>query len=156
MNDDERIRAYYKRWKPGRRVFLDWFLGQRNARVKQFEHFILSELTFLLTEGEVAKLLEIETGLSQAEARSTAETLEVYLDNPLTIDYAMSLSDMIAAGHYDRKDKHITTENFPIRGIDTVDVKSRLIHFDRDVGGDEVVHYLMKLNLVPSDLEHLL
>ena len=75
---------------------------------------------------------------------------------PVTIDYGMSLADMIEAGHYDWTNSDITAEHFPIKGRGKAEVKLELVHFDRAVSTDEALEELDKQGLRPAKIEELL
>ena len=100
------------------------------------------------------------------EGKITAENFQTFLENPnkffedngfpVTVDFGMSLVDMIAAGNYGWKNGDITVEHFPIVGSGTTDVKLRLITLGRDAKTTEVDAYIAGLNVESAKLEHLL
>lgn len=75
---------------------------------------------------------------------------------PVTVNYAVSLTDMIAAGKYGYANEYITAKNFPIQGEGEVNTEVVLVHFNRDITSEAVVTELAQMGLEPAKLEHLL
>lgn len=61
----------------------------------------------------------------------------------ITVDYGLTLEQMIAAAHYDWKNSDITTKRFPITGSGTVTLEARLFHFNRLISSEEVVKLIL-------------
>ena len=74
----------------------------------------------------------------------------------VTVDYGMSLADMIAAGRYDWTNSDITAKHFPVKGEGKAEVEIQLVHFDRVMGSDDVIRELDKMGLRPAAIEELL
>jgi hypothetical protein len=76
---------------------------------------------------------------------------------PITVDYAKSLAEMIAAGKYPYWNECITAENFPIMGEGSVNTEIVLVHFYRDnIEADDAVKELEQMGLRPATLPELL
>ena len=76
---------------------------------------------------------------------------------PVTVNYNLSLEEIIAAGRYDWKNGDITVKHFPMKGEGITDVDIRLVHFDRVMdSSDEVIRKLDKMDLRPASIEELL
>lgn len=74
----------------------------------------------------------------------------------LTINYALTLAEMIAAGRYDWTNSDITAKRFPIVGLGTALVEHKLFHFDRTVSSDEAERLIVAGGYQPAKIEHLL
>ncbi len=75
----------------------------------------------------------------------------------VTVDYSLTLEQMIAAGRYDWKNSDINQKNFPIppskRGKE--DVVIELKHFNRTMDSDEVIRELDKDGFRPANVFEL-
>lgn len=90
----------------------------------------------------------IQTALAQSDL--------VY---PITVNYDLSLSEMIKAGHYDWVNQHITSEHFPVNGTDIKEVVTELVHFNhfnRYMEFKDMLRELEELGLRPATIEELL
>lgn len=89
-----------------------------------------------------------------------ARAVQVFIDqgsnNLLTLDYGMSLEQMIAAGQYDWMNSDITKERFPIVGSGVVEFECKLFHFDRNVSSEEATRLIIADGWQPAKIEHLL
>ena len=74
----------------------------------------------------------------------------------VSIDYTMSLKEMIKAGNYNWKNDDITDAHFPITGEGTADVKLRLICLARTATTKEVEEHLTAMDLRSATLAELL
>lgn len=74
----------------------------------------------------------------------------------VTVDYALSLAAMIAAGKYDWANEDIAQRNFPLRGEGKVEVGLRLVHLDREMSTEAVLAELDQRGLRPATLAELL
>lgn len=74
----------------------------------------------------------------------------------VTVDYAMTLPQMIAAGKYDWVNSDITQKNFPIEPSGAVEVPLELVDFGRSVGSDEVLAEFDRRGLRAATLPELL
>ena len=80
-----------------------------------------------------------------------------FVDYPISINYGLSLEEMITVGRYDWKNNDITEKRFPVKGEGVVDVDIQLVHFDRVMdSSDEVIRELDKMGLRPAKIEELL
>ena len=75
---------------------------------------------------------------------------------PVTVDYGMTLGDMVAAGGYDAKNDYITQENFPITGAGMVEVEFHLVHLNRYASTDAALVELNRQGFRPAKIEELL
>src|SRR3989338_4311673 len=73
----------------------------------------------------------------------------------LVVDYAQSLQQMIAAGHYDWVNSDIE-KNFSVQGNGRVELDAELIHFNRSIGSDEALKELDRLGYRAGTAEELL
>lgn len=78
---------------------------------------------------------------------------------PITMNYAQSLADMIAAGKYNNVNENITAKNFPITGVGTVNLEIVLFQPNfqpnRDIESDDVVKEMDQMGLRPATLPEL-
>ncbi len=75
---------------------------------------------------------------------------------PITVDYDLSLTQMIRQGRYSRHDENIIDTHFPIKGEGAISFDLELISFDRKLPIQEVLTELESRGLVPAKIEHLL
>lgn len=76
--------------------------------------------------------------------------------HPVTVDYGMTLEQMIAAGRYDSQNGDITAEHFPLQGTGKVEVELHLVHLNKVVSTEEVLAELDRRNLRPAKIEEIL
>jgi len=101
------------------------------------------------------------------EGRITAENFQNYLENPnrfiddgrifpVSIDYSMSVHDMIKAGKYD--EAHSDWSSFSVSGNGKMEAKLRLIPYPDEHLDDvqAVCNHINRLGLEPARVEHLL
>ncbi len=75
----------------------------------------------------------------------------------VSVDYAKTLPEMIAAGKYDWKNEDITEANFPqTHAEEVIDTTIEFVHLNRDASTDEALRYLEAEGLRPATLEELL
>lgn len=74
----------------------------------------------------------------------------------VTIDYRQTLRQMIAAGHYDSVNRHITEVAFPLPTGEAVEQELTLVHLDRVGSTDDVLHELDDLSVRSGRIEELL
>jgi hypothetical protein len=75
----------------------------------------------------------------------------------VTVNYAQTLEEMIAAGKYDWLKSDIKAKNFPVDGKGTSAVNIELVHFNRTMHSDEALAELNKMGLLrPANLPELL
>ncbi len=73
----------------------------------------------------------------------------------LTVDYAMSLEEMVAAGNYSEVDD-ITAKRFPLSGIGKVVFEAKLFHFGFHLSKREVAERVESEGFNLAKIEHLL
>lgn len=93
---------------------------------------------------------------SNEVARAVQSLIDRGGNNRLTLDYGMSLEQMVAAGHYDWTNSDITTKRFPIVGSGVVEFEHKLFHFDRNVSSEEADRLIIVDGWQPAKIEHLL
>jgi hypothetical protein len=90
-------------------------------------------------------------------ARAVQVLIDQGGDNLFSIDYNMSLEQMIAAGHYNSKNSDITPKRFPIVGSGVVEVGGhKFFHFDRTISSGEAEHLIIADGWQLGKIEHLL
>lgn len=95
-----------------------------------------------LTErrGLLTQVLDVLEGRSQ-----------IVVINPeiITVDYSMSLENMIGVGRYDWTNSDITAKRFPIIGEGKIDFEVKIFHFDRSISSEDAV-----AQIIASDSEN--
>ena len=74
----------------------------------------------------------------------------------ITVNYSLSLEEMVAAGRYDWKNNDITAKHFSVKGEGVVDVDIELVHFDRVMDSSDEVIRELNVGLRPAKIEELL
>src|SRR3989344_3093633 len=74
----------------------------------------------------------------------------------ITIDYRLSLAEMIPVGRFDWTNDFITSAYFPITETDATDIVVELVHFDRSISSETAVAEMAKRGLRPATLTELL
>ena len=75
---------------------------------------------------------------------------------PITVDYNMTLEEMIAVGHYDWKNEDITSKNFQAVGTGKVGLDAQLIHYGKNMGSEAVLADLGQRGLRSATIAELL
>lgn len=73
---------------------------------------------------------------------------------PITIDFNLTLEQMITECGCDYNNPNIATANFQITGNGKVEEEIILIHFNRDIGSEEAIEEMWELGLEPAGLVH--
>ncbi|MBI1956993.1 MAG: hypothetical protein HYS44_00845 [Candidatus Niyogibacteria bacterium] len=74
----------------------------------------------------------------------------------VTVNYGLSLAEMIAAGHYDWVNNDITAKRFPVKGEGVVNVEIQLVHLNCTMESDDILRELDTMGLRPATIEELL
>lgn len=76
----------------------------------------------------------------------------------VTIDYALSLEEMVAAGKYDLIYPHgfVDSETYPINGQGVIECKLKLINVRNGLGSEKLAEYFASFKLIPPSAEHVL
>ncbi len=76
----------------------------------------------------------------------------------VTVDYSMTIEQMIAAGRYDWQNNDVNDKHFPIPPSKRVrqEVAIKLVQFDSNMESEEVLRELDKMGLRPAELPELL
>jgi len=75
---------------------------------------------------------------------------------PVTVDYGLSLAEMIKVGKYDWVNDLITAKHFPFTGEGMVELKVQLVHFKRRIESDDAIKEMDGMGLRPLALSELL
>ena len=75
---------------------------------------------------------------------------------PVTVNYDLSLAEMIKVGRYDWVNSDTTEKHFPMKGSGIKEVTTELVHFDRGMGSEDVLLELVKRDLRSAFIEELL
>lgn len=101
-------------------------------------------------EKELKKFLRQEECWVVEKAKKAADRYSI------TVDYSLTLDQMIAVGEYDYANPDINSKHLPVKGEGKLELKLQLIHFDRNISSDDAERELDKLGLRPANLEELL
>ena len=113
------------------------------------------------TKDAIALFVEVVKNRERATALPASDTFR------LTVDYGLSLEQMIAAGRYDWKNDEITAKRFPIVGKGIVEFEARYFHFNRNISSEEAERLFCSEPIVldptitfnfwePAKIEHVL
>ena len=113
------------------------------------------QLQELYESGLLADLLDANVGeVNRDDFRKLCGLTP--LEPRITVDYGMSLADMVKAGHYDWANKDITSKNFPNTRKGKDDVMPELVHFNRTITSDEAIAELDTMGFRSGTIEELL
>ncbi len=118
---------------------------------KKFE---LRRLLRVINEKNISVDRAVKIIKSQAR-----EDFDPYEEIMLTIDYSLSLKEMIKAGNYHRSHHDITEKNFPLdAGLlgKKVTVPAKLFHFNKIIKSKNVISKMKKKLYRPATLPELL
>jgi len=83
-----------------------------------------------------------------------ADTIDIFR---LTIDYSLSLEQMITTALYDWKNDNITAERFPIEETDTAEYEARYFHFNNcGISSENAIKEIEQAGWLPAKIEHVL
>lgn len=74
----------------------------------------------------------------------------------LTVDYNLSLEQMIVAGQYGYTNSDITAKRFSIRGNDIVEYEASYFHFNRSISSEDAMKEIEQAGWSPAKIEHVL
>lgn len=111
---------------------------------------------YLKTEDQAQALIESPAFVEGFDTHVKALVGKLTNIFMVTVDYARSLSEMIAAGKYGYANEDITAEHFPITGEGKVDAEILLVHLNRDISSENALAELDKLGLRAANLQELL
>jgi len=77
-------------------------------------------------------------------------------DRVITVNYGMSLQDMIAAGNYDWVNPDITAARIRVEGACTKKFRTKLFDFGRYISLEDAVAAMTKENFLPAGHVHCL
>jgi len=75
---------------------------------------------------------------------------------PVSIDYGLTLEQMIAECTCDYTNPNITTVNFSITGTGVVEEEVIIVHFNKYISSENAIAELAKMGLEPAGLVHAL
>ncbi len=120
----------------------------------------LSEVARRVDEGTLSfdATMDVLQAVIEGKLALTAVAGSPAVVYPITIDYGLSLVEMIKVGHYDWVNNSITAENFSIAGAGegTVDLEVQLVHFKRYIESDEAIKKMDGMGLRSLTLPELL
>jgi hypothetical protein len=92
-----------------------------------------------------------------ADARKKAKmSTRITTDHTVTIDYGMTVEQMVEAGNYDWNNRDINSRNFPAKGDGAVETTLELVHLNKVARTAEVEAYLKANGLRAATLAELL
>lgn len=120
------------------------------------------QLQKLNTSGLLADLLD--ANIDEVDRDDFRELLGLTpLELRITVDYGMTLEQMVEVGHYDWANPEIDWANpditascFPITGEGKKELVAEVIHFNRDISSEDAVTELGGMALRPGTIEELL
>lgn len=120
--------------------------------------------TAILGSGILADIFDPDADLGNRDAVRAALELGTIMPEifRLSVDYGMSLEQMIAAGRYDGKNRdiNITQNHFQIEGRGIVEFEARYFHFNLNVFSEKAVKWIKQADKSnpwsPAKIEHLL
>ena len=75
----------------------------------------------------------------------------------LTVDYSMTLEEMITAGNYDYCNGDVSTQWFTLSGIGKTAFEYKLFQFEGgESSSDRVIKMIIEAGFFPAKIEHLL
>jgi hypothetical protein len=74
----------------------------------------------------------------------------------VSVDYAVSVEEMVRLGKYDWSNDDITTKNFPSKRVGKAEMEVELIHFDRNISSEEALREMEKTGYRAAELHELL
>ena len=113
----------------------------------------LEEVARRVDEGTIPFESTMKSLQAIVEDKLTQDTGNSY---PVTVDYSMSLADMITAGRYDWANEDITFKNFPINGKGQAEIMIEIIHFNRCIQSEGALNDFENTGLRAAALPELL
>lgn len=121
------------------------------VNAKQFATQCLAMGKALGFDDEILRLAFVELCSGNKEQSTPVTTY------PVTVDYGLSLSEMIKAGHYDYANSDITAKNFPKTEMSgKVKTNLELVHLNHSATTDEVLAHMEAQGFRPATLPELL
>lgn len=74
----------------------------------------------------------------------------------ITVDYSLSLADMIKAGRYDWVNDDIVANHFPVSDNGKTEIEMHLVRFNRTIESEKAIAELDNMGLRPASIEELL
>lgn len=99
----------------------------------------------------LSSLQDIQPTEIETEKQSTPAMPEPTItDYTLTVNYDLSIEEMVEAGKYDKANPNITSDNFPVAGHGSKELVTKTIHYDYYITTEEVIADLDKRGLRPA------
>jgi len=86
------------------------------------------------------------------DTNMSAYSVTVY---SVTVNYDLTVEQMVIAGNYDSVSTSITQEHFPIQGEGRQEKEVTLFHFNRWIFSEEVIREMSKLGYQPAEPEDI-
>ena len=74
----------------------------------------------------------------------------------MTVDYNITLEQMITAGKYEWTNDNITDKLFPLSGTGRMTFQPKLFQFNRDISSEDAIREMEKDGFRPAKIEELL
>jgi len=131
----------------GQLVKFTSLLEQKGSNPERFQLFLGS--------GVLADLLEVDPSrIDREEFRKMIGLPPLVLR--ITVDYSLTLEQMIALGQYDWKNDDITAKNFPVNGEGKKEITVELVKYESGMSSEAILADLDKNGLRPATHEELL
>lgn len=78
---------------------------------------------------------------------------------PFSVDYRLTLKEILTLGKYQKVNPDIRENNFPylnLRGIETANFGARLFHFNRLMMTEDILEFMGERNIEPAPIRELL
>ena len=122
-------------------------LEQKDSNPERFQLF--------LTTGVLSDLLDADpSAIDRDEFRKMIGLPPLVLR--FTVDYSLTMEQMIALGQYDWKNDNITSERFPVKGEGKKEIVGELVKYGSAMSSEAVLADLDKKGFRPATIEELL
>jgi len=112
-----------------------------------------------LNLGQVEAIVNKLGGMEGVQRFLSGELVLKAPDHPVygvTVDYGLTLAQMIELGKYDWTNNNITVDHFLVKGEGKREVQVVLFHFNKVMAFDNVVATMKQEGFGPARIEHLL
>ncbi len=110
------------------------------------------QLQRLLGSGLLSDLLEANVDTVDRDAFRRLVGLKPLNIFTVTVNYDLNVEDAVKAGKYNWTNSDVTSKNFPSKRKGAAELEIILVHFNRDMGSDDVLRELDKQGLRPAEL----
>lgn len=116
-------------------------------------HSLLDDLDEGVVQGWIENQESFQGVLREALMSNSKHSDSVY---PVSVDYEMSVEELVRLGQYHWASNEITSENFSTKRSGTVEVVVELVHFNRAILFDQARRELDCMGYRPAELHELL